>query len=614
MPLRGLVAPGPRTSDEHEVWVRHASLVLGIGFGLIFLALAAAVFIAVRSAPVEQAIAHALEVRDTARLLLSDLQDAETGQRGFLLTSDPQYLQPFYAAESNIGPRFDGLAELTSSDPRQRERLNRIRAVAESKLDELRRTIGLAQQGRPDQAIEIIRSDLGIVLMNDIRTQLNEFTKAGLDVLAVREAAATQLRWWLIGLVCVSLLAAVGLIAFLTRAFRLAVGVARRRAAELESEANLRRETEHTLRQTQKIEAVGQLAGGIAHDFNNLLTIVLGNLDILQRRISDAHAGQDATELARTLAKPVEMALRGGRSAAQLTHRLLAFSRRQPLEPTLLDLNQVIARMSDLLRRTLGETVELESIAAGGLWPAFADNHQLESGLLNLCINARDAMPGGGRLTIETGNAYLDEAYARQFSEPFFTTKIAGEGSGLGLSMLHGFVKQSHGHIRIYSELGRGTTVKIYLPRHIGPVEIPAVPPAVPEDRISMPRARPQETILVVEDNQEVRDYARSVLEDLGYEVLASADAAQALQVLEGTRRVDLLFTDVVLPGASGRELADRAQQRRPGLPVLYTTGYTRNAIVHNGRLDPAVQLLTKPYVQQALARKVREMLDVSIC
>jgi CheY-like chemotaxis protein len=317
---------------------------------------------------------------------------------------------------------------------------------------------------------------------------------------------------------------------------------------------------------------------------------------------------------------------------------LLAFSRKQPLDPRQLDLNHAISGISDLLRRTLGETIGMETILAGGLWPAFADANQVENALINLCLNARDAMPEGGQLTIETANAYLDDAYAMRFEdvkpgqyvllsvadtgtgiapsalqhvfEPFFTTKRGAQGSGLGLAMVYGFVKQSGGHFRIYSELAHGTTVKIYLPRLLQAQQLEAAPAALPRDASPAPRASAGETVLLVEDNAEVREYAKSVLEELGYGIVEAADAEQALKVLQDSPRIDLLFTDVVLPGATGRELSGKALELRSGLPVLFTTGYTRNAIVHQGRLDPGVHLLNKPYTQRDLARKIREVLD----
>jgi CheY-like chemotaxis protein len=293
-----------------------------------------------------------------------------------------------------------------------------------------------------------------------------------------------------------------------------------------------------------------------------------------------------------------------------------------------------------MLRRTLGSDISIETVFGAGLWPALADAHQLENVLLNLALNAKAAMPDGGCLTIETANTYLDDAYVRRFGDvkagqyvvlcvtdtgtgipteilgqvfdPFFTTKPAGEGSGLGLAMVHGFVKQSGGHVRIYSEVGSGTTVKIYLPRFIGAEEVSAAPAGKAESEEGIPRAKPNEMILLVEDNADVREYARDVLLELGYGVLDAAGVQEALRVVAKKPRISLVFTDVVLGDSNGRVLADKVRQIYPGVPVLFTTGYTRNAIVHQGRLDPDVHLLNKPFTQQDLARKVRELLDAA--
>ena len=376
-------------------------------------------------------------------------------------------------------------------------------------------------------------------------------------------------------------------------------------------------------------------------EFGEFAAIILGNLDTLRRRLLIPSPDQSGEERAATLLKPVDYALQGARSAAQLTQRLLAFARQQPLEPVKLDVNELVSGLTELLRRTLGERITLESVLAGGLWPSFADANQVEAALINLCVNARDAMPDGGKLTIETSNAYLDEAYADQFDdvrpgqyvllsvtdtgtgiapevlqrifEPFFTTKPAGKGSGLGLAMVYGFVKQSGGHIRIYSELGEGTTVKIYLPRLTQVEEAKAAPAAKPAVESPLPHAAPQEALLVVEDNRQVREYAKTCLEELGYTIFEAGDTAGALRILESGERIDLLFTDVVLPDESGRELSRHAVKLRPDLPILFTTGYTRNAIVHHGRLDADVKLLGKPYTQQDLARKIRELLDAGV-
>ena len=388
-----------------------------------------------------------------------------------------------------------------------------------------------------------------------------------------------------------------------------------------------RMKAEEALRQAQKMEAVGQLTGGIAHDFNNLLTIVVGNIEMLQR-----HLPADAARLRRA----AESAMQGARRATTLTQRLLAFSRRQPLDPKPIDVNRLVAEMSELLRRTLGEAVMLETVLAGGLWRTQADPNQLENAIVNLAVNARDAMPEGGKLTIETANARLDEAYvealaeplppgqfvlvavsdtgtgmdketASRVFEPFFTTKEVGKGTGLGLSQVYGFVRQSQGHVRIYSEPGEGTTVKIYLPRLTGTHEEVV---ASPVDGTGASRGE-GETILVVEDEHELRHYTTETLRELGYSVLEAPDGQGALDILHRHPEVDLLFTDVVLTGGiNGRTLADEAVRRRPGLKILYTTGYTSNAIVHQGRLDPGVHLIGKPFTYADIAKRVRGVLD----
>jgi signal transduction histidine kinase len=395
---------------------------------------------------------------------------------------------------------------------------------------------------------------------------------------------------------------------------------------QLQIEIAAREAAEERAVQMQRMEAVGQLTGGIAHDFNNMLAIVIGNLDLALRRLA---AGR--TDVVRY----VDNALDGARRGASLTGRLLAFARRQPLNPVVTDVNGLVASMSELLHRTLGERIQLECVVAAGLWRSCVDPGQLEAGLINLAVNARDAMPEGGRLTIETANTFLDEAYAAaqsevaagqyvmiavsdtgsgmapdvaaQAFEPFFTTKEVGHGTGLGLSQLYGFIKQSGGHAKIYSEPGRGTTIKLYLPRHVG--DESQVRSDEPEGMAAMPSGR-GETLLIVEDEPGVRATAVEILNDLHYHILEAGTGEEALRMLESNGEVALLFTDVVMPGMSGRELADEAARRRPGLKVLYTTGYTQNAIVHGGRLDPGVALLSKPYSADQLARKVRAILD----
>jgi len=389
-----------------------------------------------------------------------------------------------------------------------------------------------------------------------------------------------------------------------------------------------RRAAEEQLRQAQKMEGIGQLTGGIAHDFNNLLTVIIGNLDAMQRHLREPTTDGDR------LRRSADYAMRGARRAESLTQRLLAFSRQQPLNPRPVDMARLVGGMSDLLRRSLGESIAIETALAGGLWRVEADPNQLEVAILNLAVNARDAMPNGGKLTLETANVVLDRAYAAGQSEvvpgqyvqlaisdngsgmtpdvqarafdPFFTTKDIGHGTGLGLSQVYGFVKQSRGHVKIYSEAGEGTTVKIYLPRFHSEENVE--PEKAAADVVG---GGSHETILVVEDDEDVRASTTEMLRDLGYSIFEAPNGRVALQFLKAHPEIDLLFTDVGLPGGmNGRQLADTARGLRGNLKVLFASGYARNAIVHDGRLDPGVELIPKPFTRDTLAARVREILD----
>ena len=382
---------------------------------------------------------------------------------------------------------------------------------------------------------------------------------------------------------------------------------------------------EAQLRQSQKMEAIGQLTGGVAHDFNNLLTIILGNLEMIADECRDRPA-------IRAMVGDALIAVGNG---SGLTQRLLAYARQQPLEPRVIDVATLIHDMAGLFRRSLGETIRIQHFVAPDLWNIKADSTQLESALLNLAVNARDAMPGGGQLTIEAQNAHLDTEYVRKHTdvkpgdyvqiavsdtgtgipadildhilEPFFTTKPVGKGTGLGLSMVYGFTKQSGGHLNIYSEVGHGTTVRLYLP--CASREADASPPAVLRD--AFPRSARGEVVLVVEDDPTIRKLVKKLLEVLGYGAVVAETAAEALELLASTPRVDLLLTDMVLPGGtSGAELATEAQCRQPGLRVLYMSGYTRNALIGNNLRDENAHVLSKPFRKEELARAVHRVLN----
>jgi PAS domain S-box-containing protein len=648
------------------------------------------------------------------------IQDAERGQRGFLITGSEVYLEPYTKAKERLPGLMVDLQQATIASSDQAPRLLQLQAHITTKMNELGATIAAMRQRGYEAARAIVNTDAGRLSMEAISADLativdgaNTRLNARLERAAAAEERLTQT------FVAASIISA---IALLTGAFLLAR--ASRRAAVSEqalqatldsvregvgavddrgclrawnnsllallgvSGANLRagtplplgndanrvgqrireleaavratgrptlvehkeesgtsveifhnpmadggyvitlldvterRQAEEALRQSQKLESMGRMTGGIAHDFNNLLTIIIGSLGLLRRAIGRDDKAQERIDMMSVAAE----------RAARLTKQLLAFARRQPLQPEIVNLGQVMQEILPLMRRAVGEAIIVECVSAGGLWNTTVDASEFQSAVLNLAINARDAMPEGGKLTVEMTNAALDDAYAARHAEvdpgqyvlfaitdtgkgmdavtmvravdPFFTTKAAGEGTGLGLPQVYGFVKQSGGHLKIYSEVGEGTTVKLYLPRTFG--EETAQP-----GRVAALAVTGTETVLVVDDDGIVRTTVASMLEELGYTVLLASNGREALALLEKPGNVDLLFTDVVMPGTiSGRQLAERAVEIVPKLRVLFTSGYTENAIVHNGRLDGGVELLSKPYGREQLAAKVRRILD----
>ncbi len=602
-----------------------------VGTTLLAAAIVCGTFwLAARGQRQDEWIRHTLAVRNDIVRINSQLQRAESGERGYLLTGQDGYLDGYHQAVGLLPATIEETIRLVADNPSQKRVAGHVADLVARRLDELRTTISERQAGHADAALSLFEND------DDRSTEAIRLLLADMYVeenrlLELRQASAARFALLLRigGGAALALICVIGVLVghFTRRAFleleatRNALVVKHR---ELVEQIGRRQSAEDELRQAQKMEALGQLTGGIAHDFNNMLAVIIGSVEIVQQRL---RKGDYAVE------RFLQSANKAAERAVALTSHLLAFARRQPLSPEPIDSNKMIADMSYLLRSTLGETIHIETIPAADLWPATADAHQLENAILNVAINARDAMPDGGKLTIETANIQLDAGYCRHHAEvepgdyvmiaisdtgagmtaevaarvfdPFFTTKPLGKGTGLGLSQVYGFLKQSHGHVAIYSEVGAGTTVKLYLPRLAGNRSTSGRRPPRPAKRPGS-----GELVLVVEDDQLVRDQTIAAMRELGYAVLDSANAADALAILERMPKVRLLFTDVVMPEVNGKQLADEALRRRPDLKVLFTTGYTANAVVHGGVLDPGVNLISKPFTLDELADKVRAALD----
>ncbi|MGK2910920.1 MAG: CHASE3 domain-containing protein [Sphingobium sp.] len=615
--------------------VRNDRAIRALVAGFVFLSLAigGSIWLSAQQQASVKAITHTLEVQNRLSGILSRLQDAETGQRGYLLTNVKSFLQPYDNAVRYFPADFVTLRQLLEDNPKQTQQLLLLQKLASERQEFLRMAIAKFELGAPIDKEELLR---GKQTMDKARAIITDMLADEQRLLRTREAMARSRQIAVAMALALSGITVMILGIFVIRHARGRLVEAMRTSqalansnAQLRDAARSQAAAESQLRQVQKMEAVGQLTGGIAHDFNNMLAVIVGSLDIARRRLGN----ESDTRIARN----IDNAMEGAQRATQLTSRLLAFSRQQPLEPHVLDANKFVGGMSEMLRRTIGENLRVETVLAGGLWPSFVDANQLENAILNLCVNARDAMPDGGKLTIETNNAHLDDAYAADHQEvvagqyvmisvtdtgigmppdvverafePFFTTKGVGRGTGLGLSQVFGFIKQSNGHMKIYSEPGEGSTVKLYLPRYYGEGTAAGDHASAPLAS-DLPRAQEGEIVLVVEDEERVRHVSVDVLRDLGYTVVQAADASQALAVLAVQPRIDLLFTDVVMPDMNGRKLVDRVLIDRPTLKVLYTTGYTRNAIVHNGMLDAGVALLSKPFTMSQLAHKVRQVLN----
>jgi PAS domain S-box-containing protein len=690
-------------------------------------------------------VVHTFGVISTAQALDHAMQDAERGERGFLITGELAYLDPYRTGIRNAPVLLEKLTQLTVHNPEQQRRLPNLAHQIDIKLAEMQRAVEARERSGFEAARQIVQTDVGFDAMLAINGLIDATIAAENQLLAERLGRAAQDErraghLALVGATVAALTMLLGMVLAIL-AFRnlqrieaarrageqrfglLVHGVAdhalymvdprgyitdwnagaerlkgfttqeivgqhfsclftpedqaagapqkaletaardgthaaeywkvrkdgsrflstvaisalrdpsgqpqgfaliARDTTELRQQQQALEQARAMLAQSQKMQALGQLTGGIAHDFNNLLHVIKNATAILRKRMQQEDAD---------VRKYFDMVERNADRAATVTHRLLAFSRQQPLEPKPADANKLVREMAEMLRGTLGESVALEYVLASGLWMTSVDASQLQTAILNLVINARDAMSASGKLTIETANAFLDESYVAAHEElaagqyvmiavsdtgigmskevaakafdPFFTTKEPGHGTGLGLSQVFGFVKQSGGHVKIYSEPGEGTTVKLYLPR------LAAAPGHLDAEVALVPAGAAGETILVVEDDEDVRAFTADVLGEFGYQVAVASDGVTALAALEKLSSIDLLFTDVGLPnGMNGRQLAEKARQRRPGLKVLFTTGYARNAIVHQGRLDPGVELIVKPFTHSSLAAKVRRVLD----
>ncbi|ESZ77725.1 CHASE3 domain-containing protein [Mesorhizobium sp. L103C105A0] len=611
--------------------MRWQSLPLFIGFAVLALIVGTRAVLVETQRANREAARQAVEYQELLSGLLTMAQEAETSQRGYLLTGEKSYLQPYRQAVDAIPGQLARIDGMTAPDDELVQQINHVKDALSQNQAELAETIALYDRGDAAKALELVRSGQGKAAMDQIRASMDTIRRIGGAAIAARDAHTDLVENWLrIG--SIAALLAIFLLGAYTvrlsrRRFR-AVAIAQeelmRKNIELGNEIQTREKAESQIRQMQKMEAVGQLTGGIAHDFNNMLAVIISAMNLAQRKL--ARGEHD-------IMKFIEAATDAATRAANLTSRLLAFSRQQPLAPQVVDANRLVAGMSDLLRRALGETIRIETVLAGGLWKTHADPSQLENAILNLAVNARDAMGEDGKMTIETANSHLDESYAATHAEvkagqyvmiavsdtgagmpadvmerafePFFTTKPVDKGTGLGLSQVFGFVKQSGGHVKIYSEPGQGTTIRIYLPRFFGPEEA-----AISSERAGNPAVPVTETILVVEDDPRVRASTADAMRELGYTVIHAASGQEALEKLGDNPGVALMFTDIVMPVMNGRKLAEEALARMPKLKVIFTTGFTRNAVVHNGVLDHDVHFLAKPFTIEQLAAKLRDVLD----
>lgn len=568
------------------------------------------------SARAEQWVEQSLDLERNTWELFSLVQDAETGQRGFLLTGDPSYLTPYLRAKAELPQREQQLRYMMEQNP---AKLDHVFGLVASKMDELSRTVELRSSGNTQAAMAIVRNDSGRQLMRQLRQVIQDMDRSQNDLLRQRVAAAERQRWMLSMIIMLTIVVAAGLAYAVLREGRRHGGELRRSLAALEQETQHREETEAELRQAQKMEAIGQLTRGLAHDFNNMLTVVVGNIELLLRRLSPEDE---------KVRGPAVNALDGASQAVELARRLLAFSHPQAPEPRSTDIAQCIRDVSALLRRSLGENITIETSGEQALWLAFVDRSQLESALVNLALNSRDAMEGQGRLAIRAANVVLTPDYAlenpgalageyvvvamtdtgggmtpevmQKAFDPFFTTKLLGKGKGLGLSQVHSFVSQSRGYVKIHSDVGIGTTVQLYLPRDYADMDSTRE-----EGIVSLPDLK----VLVIDDDQQVRTFVVHALRELGYMPIESDGIQSAAAALGEHPDIAIVLSDVVMPDSSGRKPADLAKAWRPDLIVIYMTGYARTAGIQSGMLGPGARLISKPFTMAELGRELQAAL-----
>lgn len=608
------------------ITIKRNALIAAI-LGLLLAAIAGTALSLQRQLSEQRWVRHTLAVRTLLLQAFSTLQEAESNERGFLLTGDEAFLASYRAARERVPEDLRTLQSKIADNPEQVQRARKLNEIVDSRLSLLAERT--EERLANPRTVKLTQLSAGKSLMDAAQAAVAQMIDAENQLLKTREESARWAASSTQGATVVALLLASLLGWAMMSQNRKQIKDLRAALAQAKEESERREQVEDQLRQSQKMEAVGQLTGGIAHDFNNMLAVMVGCMNLLKRRLGSADAG--VHEL---IGKAIEAVDR----AADLTHRLLAFSRQQPLAPQVMDLNKLVGNIAEVIRRTLGEDIRVETILASGLWRSNVDPNQIENAILNLAVNARDAMPTGGKLTIETANASIDDVYARRqidveegqyvllavtdtgvgmsaelikkAFEPFFTTKMPGKGTGLGLSQIYGFVKQSCGHIKIYSEPGQGTTVKIYLPRYVGDQGEAPVARRLADPQKALPTGKAEETIVVVEDDEQMRSVVVAMLQELGYTVIEAGSAEKALELMKASCPVSMLLTDIVMPDMNGRALSLKAQELQPGLKVLFATGFSRNAVIHNGVLDKGVNFLPKPFTLEQLAFKVRVVID----